>query len=833
MPTTPVVSEKQAKQAAAQASIEAQAGVPSPISTVATPKPVVPPPTPPPTPTPTPTGTPPPANPPPPIGTPPPEVSAVEDLQAFGDTPEGQAAAANIAQMNEQIASGALSPEEAQRVQEQADATKASYDALIQQANLQKQQGMARDLVAAGQRGGLMNTQFTGIAALTPTVGGNFVGQGGELYRIQSEYDLNISNLQAQQLQAVVDAQDAAREAIKTGKKEDLEAAVTAYNLAKSIKDDHNQMVIDKANALAEFQKSQLELQQFERESASKTIDAIAKAGVDPAEIPEGYFSNLDQKSGYAIGTSEALFYVAQKDQQQLDAAAQIEQASAFSEIFKNMKVGSPPVTIGQSTYSLLNYGDNMTGTETNSTGQWLWTTNNATGQTTVRRFGEATNQEYMDFRADNNDIVRVYADGSKHVFSPTQPDFGIPNPQAMQEIFPDGYKPSDEDLALLGLTQLGAGPGSGIQCGQYARLLGYTGSVTDFSSFETKKSLIDPSIGTPDNPPRAGDAFIQSGGTYGHIGRVLGSTKLDDGSYQISYTDANKNGDGVVHYSVMNSNNVLGFAREGFEFSPEFQFGTDAPSSGLTFSGNTPVVNAYAESVANGSLSLTAIPAEQRDAVVLAVQKLRSSAPASTGLVTLNEDDQKVLDAAPETKKLLAASELSQALSQYKTLLDSYGSTQTYGVGPVRITLQGKQKADLESIYGTIQAKYKTAETLGALDEGVIRAVQNVIRDISQTKNLGQLFQPAKISSQIAGLQSGLTNTAQQNYDLLVAKNPIYANSAYLSQLMEPYKDETQASAPGSLMYTDPNDSEIAEAQANGWMVQTQPDGSVVITPP
>lgn len=65
------------------------------------------------------------------------------------------------------------------------------------------------------------------------------------------------------------------------------------------------------------------------------------------------------------------------------------------------------------------------------------------------------------------------------------------------------------------------------------------------------------------------------------------------------------------------------------------------------------------------------------------------------------------------------------------------------------------------------------------------------------------------------------------------MAKNPIYANSAYLSQLMEPYKDETQASAPGSLMYTDPNDSEIAEAQANGWMVQTQPDGSVVITPP
>lgn len=727
--------------------------------------------------------------------TPPPqEISDVSGLQAFGDTEQGAAMSQSIEQLQAQIASGTLTPEEAKSVQDQANATKAQYDTLISDAQRQKQQGMAKDLVAAGQRGGLMNTQFSGIAALTPTVGGDFVGQGGELYRIQSEYDLNISNLQAQQLQAVANAQDAAKAAIKTGKKEDLDAAVEAFNTVKSLHDERNQLIIDKASALAEYQKSQLELQKYEQETASKTIDAIAQAGYSVEDIPDGYFQNLDLKAGYAIGTSQALFEVAANEKKTTDYKAQVDQAKALTDIFSNLQVGSPPVTIGDSTYSLLNYGDNMSGTETNSTGQYLWTTNNATGETTVRRFGEASNQQYHDFQSDQGPVVRVYADGHKITFDPTQPDLGIPNPQALQATFPDSFKPSDEQLASLGLSQLNPTSG-GIQCGQFVRLItGYTGS--DLSSSETKRSLIDPSIGTADNPPQAGDAFIQSGGSYDHIGVVLGATALDDGSYQISIVDANSQGDGAVHYRTINSNNVLGFARQGFGLVSDFQFGTDAPSSpagGLTFGGGSDAVHVLAQQLADGTIDQSALSSsglsdQQRQAAIVEAANIKNNAPAQTGLVTLSPENQKLLEASPETKKLAAGSDLRSALDNYKDLLDQYGSTQTFGVGPVSVTLQGKQKADLENAYGVITAKYKAAESLGALDEGVTKAVQNIIRDISKTKNIGQFFQPGKIKSQIEQLNTGLNDSALQSYNLLISKNPAFANSEYLQQLLTPY---------------------------------------------
>ncbi len=188
------ITQQQADAAARQAEIERAAGINATAATVTpppAPAPVAPPPAPTPMPTPVAAPTPTPvATSTAPTGDA--TFDAIQGLESFGDTAQGQEMVNTINTLNNQLASGTLTPEEEASVQSQADATKAQYDQLIAQAQLQKEQGMAKNLVEAGQRGGLMNTQFAGIAALAPTVGGNFVGAGGELNRIQSEYDLNI-----------------------------------------------------------------------------------------------------------------------------------------------------------------------------------------------------------------------------------------------------------------------------------------------------------------------------------------------------------------------------------------------------------------------------------------------------------------------------------------------------------------------------------------------------------------------------------------------------------------------------------------------------------------
>lgn len=515
-----------------------------------------------------------------------PYINSLLTSKAFSQTEEGQKMKSKIDDLYEKLGSSGYTDEEKAQIQADVDNVKRQYDELIAQAQYAKDQGMPKATIAAGQQGGFMNTQFSGLAALMQTQGGTFSGTGGELNRIQSEYDRNIQSLQSQQIQAMEAAKQAAQNAIDTGRKEDLSYAIEMYNQAKSMNDEVIALAGQKAEAVYQWQDQVMELNKYKRETATATLDALANSGKSADEIPSWYLEDLDTQAGYVAGTSKGLLEVAAKSKAQLDQAGQIELANSFATLMSNMEVGAPPVTIGDSTYSLLNYGDATTGTESSGTGQYLWTTNNATGETTVRKFGQPTKQEYVDFPSAEGPIRRVYADGTSFTFDPRQPGYGVPDPQALQASFPDGYKPTDAELAAIGLTQLGGKPEAGIQCGQYARYIsGYDGP--SLSEFSAKKALIDYSIGTEENPPQAGDAFIQAGGTWGHIGIVLGATKLEDGSYQIAITDANANGTGTVRYDTINSKNVLGFAREGFGLKPEFSFGSDGQQvadDGLTF---------------------------------------------------------------------------------------------------------------------------------------------------------------------------------------------------------------------------------------------------------
>ena len=148
-----------------------------------------------------------------------------------------------------------------------------AFDPLITEAEKAKRFGLPKALVGAGERGGLMNTQFAGAAALTPTEGGTFFGAGGELERIKSVYDDNISKIKANKEQAIAQAKIAARQAIISGKKDDFNIAVQLYNLARQSHQDALDLQAKKINALTAYQQerraeqgAQLDLDKFDFE---------------------------------------------------------------------------------------------------------------------------------------------------------------------------------------------------------------------------------------------------------------------------------------------------------------------------------------------------------------------------------------------------------------------------------------------------------------------------------------------------------------------------------------------------------------------------------------
>ena len=127
------------------------------------------------------------------------------------------------------------------------------YDPLITEAEKAKRFGMPKAIVGAGERGGLMNTQFAGAAALAPTEGGGWVGAGGELERIQSVYDDNISKIKATKEQAIAQAKIAARQAIRTGKMDDFNVAKSLYELARQSHQDEIDLASKKINAINSY----------------------------------------------------------------------------------------------------------------------------------------------------------------------------------------------------------------------------------------------------------------------------------------------------------------------------------------------------------------------------------------------------------------------------------------------------------------------------------------------------------------------------------------------------------------------------------------------------
>lgn len=137
------------------------------------------------------------------------------------------------------------------------------------------------------------------------------------------------------------------------------------------------------------------------------------------------------------------------------------------------------------------------------------------------------------------------------------------PNIEALTKDFPNEYKMSA--LTRLSYKLSPTIRTSGIECGEFVRLIsgwvGPNGKWQSLSPLENKKALC-----IPKRIPQAGDAFIQEGGAWGHIGLVLRVKERADKTFDLDIVDANVKLDGVVRYRTINSARCFGFAPLGLK---------------------------------------------------------------------------------------------------------------------------------------------------------------------------------------------------------------------------------------------------------------------------
>ncbi len=156
------------------------------------------------------------------------------------------------------------------------------YVPLIAEAQEAQRRGMPKAIISGGERGGFMNTQIAGAAALTPTEGGDFVGYGGELKNIEQIYDRNIQNLKVQAEQARFQAEQAAKEAARTGKQQDMKYAEDAYNRMVQANKDAISMANEKVAAISNFQTMSQARTTFGNTQQDRVLSQIV-----PAILPE------------------------------------------------------------------------------------------------------------------------------------------------------------------------------------------------------------------------------------------------------------------------------------------------------------------------------------------------------------------------------------------------------------------------------------------------------------------------------------------------------------------------------------------------------------------
>lgn len=311
-------------------------------------------------------------------------------------------------------------------------------------------------------------------------------------------------------------------------------------------------------------------IQELSRKDTSSTIENMAKSGFNPGDK---FFSEQDQKNGWADGASKAMWAANKQDQDIKLAKDAIEvenlrvtQRKAIADIIGKTKVGEEVVIGGVSYGKGTDMSGLQQGTETNTDGVVThWTYDPATGETVTTRIG-AIGKAQDGWETQKDDQGRLWSVDAKS---------GV-----MKPIFPSAAQTSWQKDFPEGSVWMRDGKPA-PQCGQFVNDLTGAG-VGD--SFESKMAKCDKTISPGgDNPPQIGDFFVQKLGTQtGHIGLVAGVETGPDGKQYITALESNYPQKGkITSTRVFPADQVNGFGRTG-KYPEQLAAGPDSPTFGL-----------------------------------------------------------------------------------------------------------------------------------------------------------------------------------------------------------------------------------------------------------
>lgn len=142
------------------------------------------------------------------------------------------------------------------------------FDEIIREAEETRRQSLARAEIEGGKKtGGVFSSQIQ--------------GQGGQIARIKSIFDRNISNLQVRRANAISKAKAAARKALETGASTDLQFAKDTIGEARKATKDAQDLALERIQAINSIKTSQ-------RNQVSATFDAIKDQLDISSELNEG-----------------------------------------------------------------------------------------------------------------------------------------------------------------------------------------------------------------------------------------------------------------------------------------------------------------------------------------------------------------------------------------------------------------------------------------------------------------------------------------------------------------------------------------------------------------
>lgn len=312
------------------------------------------------------------------------------------------------------------------------------------------------------------------------------------------------------------------------------------------IRDNRAQVQKERDDYFKEI-KTFAEIQKIQRDDVFQTIDAIAQSGLE--DVPDDYLSRLDKNSRLPSGWSKSFLELSRK---QYKRAEELEESKAALEEAKTLQslLASTPIGVPVEIDGFRYYGTKGAGEiEVDYLGvARSIVVDQKTGVPKVVTIGNVGTK-------DDGWVTQNTSDGLFFVNTRTQEAIPATMATDWQDDFPEGSY--------------------GGQCGRFVNELTGLG-VGD--TIESKIAKTDPSIGTPQNPVRVGDAIVTTeGGWTGHIA-IVSDIRRVNGKEVYRLMESNYNRDEKITHSrtlTAGDPRIAGFAHP-VKTDPRLQTGSD-----------------------------------------------------------------------------------------------------------------------------------------------------------------------------------------------------------------------------------------------------------------